>query len=103
MKVISQFSTDDIQTESGEYLEEQKKVTANIGLLMKAANMYPQIKADRLFINLQTNIEGSENRIAVAKRNYVIAVFEYNRTISGFPSNIVANIFGFKHQDNIFR
>jgi LemA protein len=103
MKVLSGFSAEKIQADSRKYLKEQKRITANISLLMKTVSRYPQIKADRLFVNLQTSIEGSENRIAVAKRNYVISVSAYNKAIGGFPSNIVAYIFGFRRQDNILQ
>ena len=68
--------------------------TALSRLLMVVEN-YPNLKANEQFQSLMTNLEGTENRLAVARRDYVVAVQAYNVKVKRFPSNIFANIFGF--------
>ena len=76
------------------YLKEQNKITKSFQMFLIQSKKYPQLKAKRLFINLQTNIEGSQNRISVAKRHYVIAISEYNKVVTKFPTNVIASITG---------
>jgi LemA protein len=57
---------------------------------------YPQLKADGVFRDLQAQLEGTENRITVARNRYIKAVQEYNVTVRSFPSNLTAMMFGFK-------
>jgi len=60
------------------------------------AENYPQLKADGLFRDLQAQLEGTENRIAVARNRYIQAVQAYNVTVRQFPSNLTAMLFGYK-------
>ncbi|MBP3705722.1 MAG: LemA family protein [Clostridia bacterium] len=60
---------------------------------------YPELKSDKLYIQLQDELAGSENRIAVARRDYNTAVKEYNSKVKRFPSNIIAGMFGFEAEE----
>ncbi|NMA33463.1 MAG: LemA family protein [Clostridiaceae bacterium] len=60
---------------------------------------YPELKADTLFENLQTVIEGSENRVSVARKDFIDAVQAYNTKVTKFPGNIFAKLMGFEKKD----
>ncbi|MBW9151268.1 LemA family protein [Clostridium estertheticum] len=75
------------------------QLTAGLGKLMAVAEAYPNLKADTQFTALTTELEGSENRVAVARKNYNDAVGTYNTKISTFPKNIMASLFGFKQAE----
>ena len=64
--------------------------------LLVVAENYPQLKADTLFRDLQAQLEGTENRITVARNRYIQAVQDYNVTVRSFPSNLTAQWFGFE-------
>jgi LemA protein len=66
--------------------------------LLVVAENYPQLKANENFLALQTQLEGTENRIAVERRKFNQAVQEYNTKIRTFPTLITAKIFGFKEK-----
>ena len=68
--------------------------------LMLVSENYPQLKADGLFQNLQAQLEGTENRVTVARNRYVQAVEQYNGLIRTFPNNLTAKIFGYKVKPN---
>ncbi|MDW2980571.1 MAG: LemA family protein [Rhodanobacter sp.] len=68
--------------------------------LMVVSENYPQLKADGLFQNLQAQLEGTENRVTVARNRYVQAVQDYNSMIRTFPNNLTAKIFGYKVKPN---
>ena len=57
---------------------------------------YPELKANQNFLSLQDQLEGTENRIAVARRDYIEAVRRFNTARRSFPTNFVAGIFGFE-------
>ena len=61
---------------------------------------YPQLKSDQVFIGLQTQLEGTENRITVERQRYIEAVQTYNTTIREFPVNLTAKMFGYKPKPN---
>lgn len=61
---------------------------------------YPQLKSDANFRDLQAQLEGTENRIAVARNRYIKAVQAYNVTIRSFPSNLTAKAFGYQERPN---
>ena len=63
---------------------------------MAVAEAYPDLKANENFMDLQAQLEGTENRIAVARRNFNEAAQSYNTLIRKFPAIITAKIFGFK-------
>ena len=56
---------------------------------------YPQLKSDVNFRDLQAQLEGTENRIAVARQRYIKAVQDYNVVVRSFPSNLTAMVFGY--------
>jgi len=62
--------------------------------LIAVSESYPQLKSDQAFRDLQAQLEGTENRIAVARNRYIEAVREYNGTVRRFPSNLTAKLFG---------
>ncbi|CAI8929014.1 LemA family protein [Methylocaldum szegediense] len=72
----------------------QRELSSALSRLMAVAENYPQLKADTLFRDLQAQLEGTENRIAVARNRYIAAVQEYNVTVRSFPTNITAWIIG---------
>lgn len=78
----------------------QGELTSAISRLLVVAENYPQLKADGLFRDLQAQLEGTENRITVARNRYIQAVQEYNITVRSFPSNLTAMAFGMKTRPN---
>jgi len=61
---------------------------------------YPQLKSDQNFRDLQSQLEGTENRITVARNRYIQAVQDYNVTVRQFPVNLTAKIFGYPVKPN---
>ena len=78
----------------------QGELSGALSRLMLVAENYPQLKADGVFRDLQAQLEGTENRIAVARGRYIKSVQEYNITVRKFPSNLTAMMFGFKTKPN---
>jgi LemA protein len=74
----------------------QAQLTSALSRLLAVSENYPQLKSDQNFRDLQAQLEGTENRIAVARNRYIKAVQEYNVTVRSFPSNLTAMLFGFK-------
>lgn len=71
----------------------------SLGRLLAIAEAYPELRANENFLSLQDQLEGTENRIGTARRDYNEAVNYYNTRIRSFPSNIIAGIFGFQMHD----
>ncbi|HEY8354726.1 MAG TPA: LemA family protein [Methylophilaceae bacterium] len=78
----------------------QGELSSALSRLLVVAENYPQLKADGVFRDLQAQLEGTENRIAVARNRYIQAVQEYNVTVRSFPSNLTAMMFGMKTRPN---
>lgn len=78
----------------------QGELSSALSRLMVVAENYPQLKADSLFRDLQAQLEGTENRITVARNRYIQAVQVYNTTVRQFPGNLTAKMFGFKVKPN---
>ena len=74
----------------------QGDIQAFMSKLMVVQEQYPQLKADRLFIDLQAQVEGSENRIKVDRDNYNVSVRQYNTLVASFPSSVVASFRNFQ-------
>lgn len=74
----------------------QGELTSALSRLLVVAENYPQLKSDANFRELQAQLEGTENRITVARNRYIKAVQEYNVVVRSFPSNLTAMIFGYK-------
>ena len=77
------------------YVEAQQGVTAALGRLIAISESYPDLKANQNFLELQAQLEGTENRIAVARNEYNEAVKAFNIKTVTFPSNIIAKLFGY--------
>jgi len=73
----------------------QQSLSGALSRLIAVSENYPQLKADQGFLSLQSQIEGSENRIAVARRDYIEAVRTFNASIRKFPTVVFAGFFGF--------
>ena len=78
------------------FIAAQGELTGALSRLLLVAENYPQLKADGLFRDLQAQLEGTENRITVARNRYITAVKTYNVTVRSFPSNLTAMMFGYK-------
>ncbi len=76
----------------------QGELSSALSRLLVVAENYPQLKSDANFRDLQAQLEGTENRITVARNRYIKAVQEYNVTVRSFPSNLTAMLFGFKEK-----
>lgn len=82
------------------FQQAQGQLSSALSRLLVVSENYPQLKADGLFKDLLTQLEGTENRITVARGRYVKAVQEYNVMIRQFPQVITAKIFGYKPKAN---
>jgi LemA protein len=80
------------------FVQAQGELTGALSRLLVVAENYPQLKSDKNFLELQAQLEGTENRIAVARNRYIKAVQEYNITVRSFPSNLTAMMFGLKEK-----
>ena len=78
----------------------QAELSSALSRLLVVAENYPQLKSDANFRDLQAQLEGTENRIAVARNRYIKAVQDYNVTVRSFPSNLTAIAFGYKTKPN---
>jgi LemA protein len=76
----------------------QGELSSALSRLLLVTENYPQLKSDANFRELQAQLEGTENRITVARNRYIKAVQEYNTTVVQFPSNLTAMMFGFKEK-----
>lgn len=94
------------QGEDGDKSPEQKQAVIDaansfggtIGRLLSLQEAYPDLKSNQLFLNLQYELAGTENRIAAARKDYNDAAVDYNTTRGSFPTVISAKIFGFKEE-----
>ena len=78
----------------------QSELTSALSKLLVVTENYPQLKSDALFRDLMSQLEGTENRITVARNRYIKAVQDYNVTIRSFPVNLTAMAFGYKEKPN---
>ena len=78
----------------------QGELSGALSRLMAVSENYPNLKADSLFQTLQAQLEGTENRITVARNRYVQAVQDYNSYIRQFPQNLTAKMFGYQVKPN---
>ncbi len=76
----------------------QGELTSALSRLMVVVEKYPELKSDANFRDLQAQLEGTENRITVARQRYIKSVQEYNTTVVQFPTNLTAMIFGMKEK-----
>ena len=78
------------------YQQVQDNLGSSLQRLLMVTEQYPELKADQQFLALQDQLEGTENRITVARQRYNDAAKNYNITIRRFPTNIIANMSGFE-------
>lgn len=78
------------------YQKAQGELSQALGRLMAVAESYPELKANENFLNLQSQLEGTENRCTIARQQFNEDARNYNTLIRRFPGNIVASIFGFE-------
>jgi len=78
----------------------QGELSSALSRLMVVVESYPQLKSDANFRDLQAQLEGTENRITVARNRYIRAVQAYNVTVRSFPSNLTAMAFGYRLKAN---
>jgi LemA protein len=82
------------------FQQAQGELSGALSRLLVVAENYPQLKSDANFRDLQAQLEGTENRIAVARNRYIKSVQQFNTTVRQFPSNLTAMAFGFKPKPN---
>jgi len=78
------------------YIKAQQNLSGALSRMFAVAENYPQLKATQNFLSLQDQLEGTENRIAVARTDYIDAVPSYDTSIATFPSNVIAGMFNFQ-------
>ena len=90
------LSADDLTPEKlAEFQQAQALVRSALGRLIAVSESYPDLKANQNFLELQAQLEGTENRIAVARKDFNTAAQQYNVSVRRFPANLVARMFGF--------
>ncbi len=87
----------------------EEKIAANnnlsgaLGRLLVLTENYPQLKSDQQFLRLQDELSRTENRIAIARKDYNDAITKYNTSIEMFPNSIAASLFGYHRNDAYFK
>ena len=82
------------------FQQAQGELTGALSRLMVVSENYPNLRANQAFRDLQAQLEGTENRIAVARNRYIKSVQEYNVTVRSFPSNLTAMVLGYQAKPN---
>ncbi|MGX7743538.1 LemA family protein [Rhodopseudomonas parapalustris] len=82
------------------FQQAQGELSSALSRLLVVTENYPQLKSDELFKNLMAQLEGTENRITVARNRYIKAVAAYNVTVRSVPTNFTAMMFGYKEKPN---
>ncbi|MCB1140032.1 MAG: LemA family protein [Leptospiraceae bacterium] len=81
------------------FQQAQGEMSQALSRLMVTVERYPELKSDQNFRDLQAQIEGTENRITVARKRFIDAVQDYNTTIRQFPTNLTAKVFGYQTKE----
>ncbi|MFM7079852.1 MAG: LemA family protein [Bacteroidota bacterium] len=81
------------------FQEAQGAVSSSLNRLLVTVEQYPNLKASQNFLELQSELAGTENRIKISRNDFNNAVKTYNTSVKSFPSNLVAGIFGFEPRD----
>lgn len=93
------LSADDLTPERlAEFQRAQGEVRSALGRLIAISENYPDLKANQNFLELQSQLEGTENRIAVARKDFNEAAQQYNVAVRRFPANLVARLCGFEQK-----
>ncbi|MDB5574386.1 MAG: LemA, partial [Tardiphaga sp.] len=78
----------------------QGELSSALSRLLVTTEAYPELKSDALFKDLMSQLEGTENRITVARNRYIKSVQDYNVGVRTFPNNLTAMVFGYKEKPN---
>jgi len=81
-----------------QFAQAQGELSGALSRLLVVAENYPQLKSDKNFLELQSQLEGTENRITVARNRFIQATQQYNTTVRSFPTNLTAMVFGHKEK-----
>ena len=93
------ISPDNLTPENIERFQQaQGELSGALSRLLVSVERYPELKANQNFLELQAQLEGTENRISVERRKFNEAVQDYNTTVRSFPNNLMAGIFGFERK-----
>ena len=98
VQLTSDTATNEQQLKA--YSDAQAGLTSALSKLMVVVEKYPELKANANFLELQKQLEGTENRIAVARSDYIESVQTYNTTVRKFPNNLTAKMFGMEVRPN---
>ena len=94
-----QLNADDLTPENLQRFQAaQNELGGALSRLLVSVERYPELKANQNFLELQAQLEGTENRISVERRKFNEAVQDYNTTVRSFPNNLMAGIFGFERK-----
>ncbi|MGE9516420.1 MAG: LemA family protein [Solitalea-like symbiont of Acarus siro] len=91
---LNSLSKDDIS----KFEQSQQALTSALSKLLVVVEKYPDLKANQNFLELQAQLEGTENRISVERRKFNEVVGEYNRAVRSFPRNLIAKMFNFQEK-----
>jgi LemA protein len=96
------LTVDDLSDENKmkAFQQAQGELSSALSRLMAVSENYPTLKADGLFQNLQAQLEGTENRVTVARNRFIQVIQDYNTYIRSFPTNLTAMMFGYKTKAN---
>jgi LemA protein len=83
-----------------QFQQAQGELSGALSRLLVVVERYPELKSNQNFLDLQAQLEGTENRIAVARNRYIAAVQEYNVTVRRFPNNLTSMLFGYGVKPN---
>lgn len=93
------INADNLNEQSlAQFQQAQDGLSSALSRLMVVVEKYPDLKANQSFLQLQAQLEGTENRIAVERRNFNTTVGAYNKNIRTFPTNLYAGFFGFEEE-----
>ena len=98
VQLTSDTATNEQQLKA--FSDAQAGLTSALSKLMVVVEKYPELKANANFLDLQKQLEGTENRIAVARSDYIESVQTYNTTVRKFPNNLTAKMFGMEVRPN---
>lgn len=98
MNMTSTDATD--ENKMKQFSQAQGELSNSLSRLLVVSENYPDLKADKNFKELQAQLEGTENRIALARNRYIKNVQEYNTTLRSFPNNLTAKVFGMHIRPN---
>jgi len=81
-----------------QFQQAQGELSGALSRLLVSVERYPELKANQNFLNLQSQLEGTENRIKVSRNDFNTTVQDFNTVVKSFPNNIFAGMFGFKEK-----